>query len=60
MIDLKEAGSRKTQELDPRNMAVEIVMFDENDRPSRPSRVHVADYLSPLNKIGFGAASRQG
>jgi len=60
MIDQQEARSRHASDIEIRKMAVEIVMFDEEDRPGRQAKVNLVDYLRPMTKPVFRRLSQRG
>lgn len=59
MIDQQEMRSRTATDHEVRKMAVEIVMFDDDDRATRQAKVNIAEYLAPVTKPLFRRLSRQ-
>ena len=60
MFDQHTEHRQITTDADIRKMAVEIVMFDEEDQPEHRSSISLADYLGPLISPVFQRVAGQG
>lgn len=60
MLEHYAETPRTATDAEIRKMAVEIVMFDEEERPGQRAAINLVDYLSPLTGPIFQRFSRQG